>query len=176
MELRVEEECTGFLIAEKAGFDSELGVTRRLEAADRGINEFGGEASVKPGFDDAIHPRPIRRGRRRGSGKNMILQRILANDEKKLFPLPCVGRGKVQHGWDKPAVVENVDGLGMKVLEGGGFMKKKGTGEVRDVMGTVGIHGGGRIDKSRGGQRVAGACLFGIAFADGGSDNLLCGL
>ena len=54
----------------------------------------------------------------------MILQRILAEDEKKLLaPAHVVAGVGVEDDGDKAPDVLHGDGLGVQVEDGGGFMK-----------------------------------------------------
>ena len=88
------------------------------------IDEVSGNGVVEPRPNDAVHATPIRGVRGGKVAQDMILQRILAEDEKKLLtPTRVVAGVGVEDDGDKAPDVLHGDGLGVQVEDGGGFMK-----------------------------------------------------
>ena len=69
---------------------------------DHRLGKVGGDRAGDPGFDDAIHARPVWQLGRREIGKDVGLQRVLADDEKDLIsPVVLVAGVQIEDDMDE---------------------------------------------------------------------------
>ena len=118
-ELSVEVEGTSFSIAKKLGLDGEPGGASSgtpLAALKDDVDEVIGDGAVEPRLNDAVHTTPIRGVRGGEVAQDMILQRVLAEDEEELLmPVRVVAGVDVEDDWNKAPDVLHGDGLRMQV-------------------------------------------------------------
>ena len=193
-ELDVEVEGARLLVAEELVLEGAPDGTGRGGAVNHRLGEVGGDRAGDPGLDDAIHARSARELKRREIGKDVGLQRVLADDEEDLIsPAGVVAGVQIEDDMDEAPNVLYADGLSVQVDDGGGFMSQDGVvkiGAVVDGVAVVVIVGllvtavGVGITFRSGGSALAGcpgvgvACARsgGIALMRDGGRLLLCGL
>ena len=84
-ELDVEVEGARLPVAEELVIEDAPDGAGGGGTVDHRLGEVGGDRAGDPGLDDAIHARPAREIRRREIGKDVGLQRVLADDEEDLI-------------------------------------------------------------------------------------------
>jgi len=130
-ELDVEVEGARLPIAEELVLKGAPDGASGGVAVDHRLAEVGGDRAGDPGFDDAIHARPVWQLGRREIGKDVGLQRVLANDEEDLIsPTGVVAGVQIEDDVDEAPNVLYADGLSVQVDDGGGFMSQDGVVKI----------------------------------------------
>jgi hypothetical protein len=102
------------------------------------VDEVAGEGAMELGPEDTVHALPVRRGVRGGILKYMILERVLAEGEKKLLTPFGVAAG---------VDVEDDEDKAPDALHGDGLMEKQGALKIAaTVAGQERGGGDGTVD------------------------------
>ena len=101
-ELDVEGEGVCLPVAEELVPEGALDGAGGGGTVDHRLGEVGGDRADDPGLDDAVHARPVQELGRREIGKDVGLQRVLADDEEDLIsPAGVVAGVQIEDDMDE---------------------------------------------------------------------------
>jgi hypothetical protein len=105
-ELGVEMEGASLLIPEELILEGKPNGASRGIPREHRLRQVVGDGAGDPVLDDAVHAAPIRKIGRRGVLEDVIIQRVLADDEEELIaPTLVVVIGEVEDDVDEVANV-----------------------------------------------------------------------
>ena len=113
------------MVAKELGFDGNPGGASGGVPRGDGAGEVVGDRAEDPGFDDAIHARPIRIGGNWFVEEDVFLEGEFPNGKKELVaPTSVAAGGDVKDDGDQTPDVLHRHSLRMEVHNGGGLLKQ----------------------------------------------------